>query len=215
MQLVINKDEYHIPSKWNQVSLRKYQLFMSTYKEDVSDAEKQLHLLSCFTGADPDAIANIPKRVLNGATKILAELVETKPNEDLAVHFEIENTEYGFHPNLADMKLKEFVDLDNALTESWENMHKIMGILYRPVTKKKGDKYDIEDYDFISANKRAELFRDAMSVELVNGAAAFFLTIAVDYMKITEAYSKVDRRTRRERIRLTKKRLARLMGGTV
>ena len=188
---------------------------MSTYKDDVSDAEKQLHLLSCFTGADPELIANIPKKILNEASLVLGELVETKPNEDLAVHFEIEGIEYGFHPNLSNLKLKEFVDLDNALTESWQNMHKIMSILYRPITKKKGDKYDIEDYDFISANKRAELFRDAMSVEIVNGAAAFFLNIAMDYMKITQAYSNLDRRTRRERIRQTKKRLQKRMAGLV
>lgn len=214
MQLVINKDEYHIPSKWNEVSLRKYQLFMSTYKDDVSDGEKQLHLLSCFTGANPELIADIPKKLLNKASAILAELVETKPSEDLAVHFEINDIEYGFHPNLSNLKLKEFVDLDNALTDSWQNMHKIMGILYRPITKRKKDKYNIEDYDFISASKRAELFRDAMSVEIVNGAAAFFLSIAIDYMRITQAYSNLDRRTRREHIRQTRKHLAKRMDGT-
>ena len=53
-----------------------------------------------------------------------------------------------------DRYIKEFVDLDNKLGNGWADMHEVMAILYRPVTKKKGDKYNIEDYDFKTANKR-------------------------------------------------------------
>ena len=141
--------------------------------------------------------------------------METKPSEELVIEFEIDGVEYGFHPNMRDLKLKEFVDLDNALGNGWENMHKIMGILYRPITNRKGDKYDIEDYDFITANNRAKMYLDSLSVEVVNGAAAFFLGIVTDYMKIMRAYSQVDRKTRRERTRQTKKLLRKTMDGTL
>tara|TARA_R110000787_G_scaffold248862_1_gene354464 strand:- start:51 stop:698 length:648 start_codon:yes stop_codon:yes gene_type:complete len=215
MELVINKKEFYIPNKWNEVSLRKYMQFMATYNEELSEAEKQMHLITCFTGANPDHIGKASKSVINKAVKRLGGLMETKPSEELVIEFEIDGVEYGFHPNMRDLKLKEFVDLDNALGNGWENMHKIMGILYRPITNRKGDKYDIEDYDFITANNRANMYLDSLSVEVVNGAAAFFLGIVTDYMKIMRAYSQVDRKTRRERTRQTKKLLRRTMDGTL
>ncbi len=214
MQLVINKEEHYIPNKWSEISLRKYMQFMSTYNSELSEAEQQLHIIACFTGADPQLVEKMPKRIANKASKRIADLMEQKAGEDLILQFTIDDIEYGFHPNMAGLKLKEFVDLDNLLDDNWKNMHKIMSILYRPITKqKKNGKYDIEDYDFITAKSRADLFLDNLSIDVVNGAASFFLTIAMDYVRITQAYSNLDRRTRRKRTKQTKKHLAKLMGG--
>ena len=59
-----------------------------------------------------------------------------------------------------------------------------MSILYRPITKRKGDKYRIEEYDFKTAKHRAKLFKQELSVDTVNGAAAFFLSIGKEYQMI-------------------------------
>ena len=91
-----------------------------------------------------------------------------------------------------------------------------MSILYRPVTNKKGDKYNIEDYDFKTANKRAKLFKDELSVDTVNGAAAFFLNIAVSYLNITQQFSKTMNRTqRRKALRQMKNNLTKSTAGTL
>ena len=72
----------------------------------------------------------------------------SKPlNTTLTMVLDIDGQEYGFHPNLSDLTLGEFVDLDNYCKDIWKNMHKTMAILYREVTKKKGKKYGIVDYD--------------------------------------------------------------------
>ena len=94
-------------------------------------------------------------------------------------------------------------------------MHKVMAILYRPIVKRHKDKYEIEEYDFRTAAKRADIFAEEMSIDIVNAAASFFLTIAVDYIKITQAYSKANRKQRRQHTRQMKKSLKKNMGGTV
>ena len=215
MELVIDKQRYYVPEKWNEVSLKRYIDFHNTYKEDVSDAEKEIHLVSTLTGAPYELLGKAKKSVINKVTSKLTELITTKCNEDLVLEFTIDGTDYGFHPNLSQMKLKEFVDLDNKLENEWRDMHKIMAILYRPITVRKKEKYDIEEYNFMTAATRAELFLNTMTIDVVNAAAAFFLRIALDYMKITQVYSKMNRRSRRAATKAMHKSLRRNMGGMV
>ena len=214
MELVINEDRYYIPKNWNELSLRRYIDFMTTYKEEVSETEKEVHLISTLTGAPQAAITDMKKTDLNKSIDRLKELMLTECSEDLVLSFDIDGVEYGFHPNLSEMKLKEFVDLDNKLQDAWANMHLIMAILYRPITKRKGDKYTIEDYDYVCVDKRSKIFIDELSVSIVNAAASFFLTIAVDYMKITTAYSKLNRQQKRQLTKQMKKSLQKNTVGT-
>lgn len=213
MNLVINDNKHYIPNKWNEVKLSRYMNFMNTYREDVSEAEQQLHLISTIVGASMDDVGDAKKSVIDGITDRLAELMANPASENLVLEFEIDGVEYGFNPNLSELKLKEFVDLDGKLENGWQDMHKVMAILYRPIIKRHKEKYEIEDYDFRTAAKRADIFADEMSVEIVNAAASFFLTIAVDYIKITQAYSKANRKQRRQHTRQMKKNLKKNMDG--
>jgi len=215
MELVINNDKYYIPNKWNEVALGCYMEFVKHYDEEAEEVQKQTVLLSAFTGAPIDMLGSIKKKVLDKAVERLNELFIKPANKDLNLIVNIDGVDYGFHPNLADLKLKEFVDLDNKLEKGWEAMDAVMSILYRPVVEQKKDKYKIEEYDFISANKRAEIFKKQMSVDTVNGAAAFFLNIGIDYIAITKAYSKTmpNRTARRKAIKQTKKSLTKTTVG--
>jgi hypothetical protein len=214
MDLVINEKRYYIPKDWHELSLRRYIDFMTTYKEDASETDKEVHLLSTLSGAPQAALGELKKTDLNKSIDRLKQLMLKECSEDLVLSFEIDGVEYGFNPNLSEMRLKEFVDLDTKLEDAWANMHYVMAILYRPITKRRGDKYSIEDYDYISADKRAKLFIDELSVSVVNAAASFFLTIAVDYMKITTAYSKLNRQQRRQATKQMKKSLQKNTAGT-
>ena len=214
MNLVVNKNKYYIPKSWNEVSLDRYIEFMSTHNKEASAAEQELHLLTTITGAPYEYVADMKRSDLSKALDRLTVLMQDETDETLVLTFEIGEVEYGFHPNLSDMKLKEFVDLDNKLSDVWPNMAFIMAILYRPIVKHTGDKYKIEEYDYVSANKRAAIFRDELSVALVNAAASFFLTIAADYMKIMQAYSKLNRKQKRKASRLMKSSFKRNTAGT-
>jgi hypothetical protein len=214
MELVINDKSYYIPNKWSQVPLASYMRFMTTYNDDDKEVEKQIKLVSAFTGVPTKILGKAKYSIIEKSADRLTELIEQKPVEELALQLEIDGVNYGFHPKLKDLKLKEFVDLDNKLSDSWANMHGVMSILYRPIIEQKGDKYTIEEYDYVTANKRAEIFKNKMSMNIVSGAASFFLTIAVDYMSITQSYLKnTTRQKRRNFIRQMKKRLVNATAG--
>ena len=215
MQIVINENSYPVPTAWNEIPLGRFMDYMAQYDEEATADRKQLVLVSTLTGAPKPLLEKAKKNVIDQAVEELNKIMTREASKQLNLIIEIDGVEYGFHPNLHDLRLKEFVDLDNKLTNGWETMHEVMAILYRPVTKKKGDKYRIEDYDFKTAKKRAEMFKEELSVDTVNGAAAFFLSIAVSYLNITQQFSdKLNRKQRRKAIRQMKNNLTKSTGGT-
>ena len=148
-----------------------------------------MNTISCFTDAPFETLEKCKKSDIDIVLKYVAKLLTKKVNTTLNYIIEVDGVEYGFNPNLKDMTMAEFVDLDNYLNDIWKNMHKIMAILYRPVVKRKNKKYNIEDYDSTKCLKVAEIFKDALSVATVNGASNFFLTIAKEYLNVLQLYS--------------------------
>ena len=72
---------------------------------------------------------------------------------------------------------------DNNLSD-WETMHKAMAVLYRPVTLKKGDRYQIEEY---TAKEDTNTFKD-MPLDVVMGCLVFFWSLNNELLQITLKY---------------------------
>lgn len=216
MDLVINNINYTIPQSWSQVSLGKYMNFMTSIEGVEDDLEKTIITISSFTDAPSKLLQGCKKSDIDAVMVELGKLMDNQANTDLNLIITIDGVDYGFHPNLHELKLKEFVDLDNKLGQGWSAMDSVMAILYRPIIEQNGEKYKVEDYDYRTAKKRAELFRDNLSIDTVNGASSFFLTIATDYIATTQVYSQsLSRRERRKLLRQKKNSLARNTVGTV
>ena len=216
MDLIINNTNYSIPTDWSQVSLGKYMDFMLSVDGVEDELEKTIITISSFTNAPKKLLQGCKKSDIDAVMSELGKLMDKETNKDLNLVITIDGVDYGFHPNLHELKLKEFVDLDNKLADGWGAMDSVMAILYRPITEQKGEKYKVEEYDFRTAKKRAEIFRDNLSVNTVNGAASFFLTIATDYISTMQVYSKnLSRKERRKLLRQKKNNLTKNTAGTV
>ena len=81
----------------------------------------------------------------------------------------------------------EFIDLTSLDPKFWPTAHKAMAILYRPVVEKKGSKYRIEKYTGKEVTE-ADKFLD-LDLEIVDGFAAFFLTLATELELTLTTYS--------------------------
>jgi hypothetical protein len=95
-------------------------------------------------------------------TPLQREFKMTDPNGD--------SVTFGFIPKLDDISLGEFIDLDSYIGD-WQQIHKAMAVLYRPIVFKKGELYLIEEYD--GTDKYAEVMKDA-PVNVALGAIVFF-----------------------------------------
>lgn len=114
----------------------------------------------------------------------LKNILENKPEEmPLTLKFKYEGVEYGFIPNLKEMKTGEWIDSDDL----GDNIIELMSILYRPIAKKGKwfwkDTYEIEKY-----KESHDKFGD-LPVDIYLGASFFFLNLGKTLLEISNIYT--------------------------
>ena len=107
-------------------------------------------------------------------------MFDSKPS--LVNTFKIDGIEYGFIPNLDEMSFGEYIDLDTFIGD-WDNIEKAMGVLYRPVEMRKGNRYHIKEYE---AGETEHL--KAMPLDAVLGSILFFYHLVNELCQITMNY---------------------------
>ena len=160
--------EITVPESLSEITLEQYQRFDKINTEENQDSNFLMHkTVEIFCNLELKDIAKIKvssvKEILQDIDKIFAE----KPG--LIPTFTLNDVEYGFIPNLSEMSLGEFIDLDETLTD-WKYMHKAMAVLYRPTTYNKKGKYLIQEY---TGSEDAEIMKK-MPLDVVMGAMVFF-----------------------------------------
>lgn len=170
--------KYELPTEWNEVSISQYSKLMKVLdNEDASEIEVIIRTLEALIGIESRVLTKAPLKYLKSVYVELAILTSKEPANHLKKVIEIDGVEYGMIPDFNDLTLGEFVDLDNYLQDSWNNLVKIFAVLYRPIVERKGDKYIIEDYTLKDIKERREIFSDKLSIDTAHGAMVFFYDI--------------------------------------
>jgi hypothetical protein len=126
---------------------------------------------------------------------ILEELLESKPTH--VEQFVMGGVTYGFIPDLDDVSLGEYIDLDNNASK-WEQMHIAMNVLYRPVKDIRKEKYNIIDYNPSNPDKMKDTPMSAVS-----GSLFFFLNLGIELSNHTILYSNNEQETKAIQEKLT------------
>ena len=189
MQIKINKEgkktNYNLIKSWNDVTLDKWVKLIS--KKEKTKSQEALDTISI--------LSDIPKKVINELSvediavilKRIAYLQE-KDNSKLKKIFKLNDIEYGFHPNLEEITLGEYADIETYLKNGIENnLTKLMAVLYRPVTERDGDNYSIEAYGTSNSRMRAEKFKKMKAAD-VNSSLVFFWTFVKELSTILPSY---------------------------
>ena len=176
------------------IAIEKYQELSNM--EHLSDVGKMVKTINVFTGIPEDeiktwAIADMGKVAADFSNKL-----------DIQSQFypiiKINDVDYGY-ADISTMSLGAFIDLEQLCKQPQANLHEIMAVLYRPITKHRFDKltwkaqhnvqlmtkktdnvfkwYSIEDYD----NTQREVDGIAMKqlpTGFALGALSFFLGTA-------------------------------------
>ena len=138
MKLSIN-----IPTSLKDVTLKQYKHFLKMQSKNEDDRFVQAKMIEIFCNVRLDQVLKLKFNDTQEIVKILTGLFEEKPA--LVHKFKINKKEYGFHPELDDLSLGEYIDLDTYIGD-WDNIEKAMNVLYRPIAHKLKDKYTIEEY---------------------------------------------------------------------
>ena len=161
-----------IPTSLKEITLEQYQKFISISEKNEEGNFLQLKMLEIFCNIPLSVASNMSLKDVNEITASINEMFAAEYK--LQTIFKLGNTNFGFIPNLDEISLGEFSDLDNYFGKI-EKMHNAMAVLYRPITDKSKDKYLIEDYN------GSITYCDVMKhipMDVVFGAMVFFYNLS-------------------------------------
>jgi hypothetical protein len=169
-----------VPDHLKEITLEQYQKFAKLNNKENEGSAFLLHkMIEIFCNVDLKNIATIKYTDVQKITIHLNKIFDTK--NDLIPTFTLKGIEYGFIPQLDEMSFGEYIDLDNYLGD-WNNMHKAMSVLYRPIKFRKENKYQIEDY------KKSNDLMKQMPLDIALGAMVFFYHLNSELLQITLNY---------------------------
>tara|TARA_R110002096_G_scaffold317603_1_gene512068 strand:- start:4533 stop:5183 length:651 start_codon:yes stop_codon:yes gene_type:complete len=133
-----------IPTKLEDITLRQYKRFFKVQEQTQDNKLLNAKMIEIFCSSNLDDVMRLKLNDIDEIVGMITKLFDQKPN--LIKSFKVNKVEFGFHPQLDDLTLGEYIDLDTFIGD-WNNMEKAMNVLYRPITAKLQEKYSIEDYN--------------------------------------------------------------------
>jgi hypothetical protein len=171
-----------VPNQWSAVTLRTYLNMQKELKAYAEDEDAMTAVM--FNHLCKVPVEWIQQLDIQTYTNIKGELASFLGEVELPLQrfIIIDGVEYGFEPNLSNMSYGAYVDISKydelAIDDKWAE---ILSILYRPVTKKNGQYYDIKTYD---GNLDADKFLD-LGMHISFGALFFFKDLLKDLLNDT------------------------------
>ena len=184
------KVDVKIPTELKDIWLGTYQDFMQVAENSNDDEFIYEKMIQIFCGIELKEVVQIRwSDVQHIATKV-TEAFKQKPT--FKKTFTLEGVEFGFIPNLEDITFGEFIDLQTNI-DKIENLHKAMAVMYRPITKIKKDKYEIEDY--ISSANYSEVMK-YVTIDIALASKVFFCDLQNELRKSTLSYLEKQMKTK-------------------
>lgn len=152
-----------LPATFADLTLRHLQV--------LETSDDPMTCVGAVTGTDWEELRDMPRALIQEAYNHLQTLRKAETQRHLET-FELNGTRYGFIPNWDEFTAGEWIDAEQLCGDFWKNAHKVMALLFRPVTREWGNRYEIEPY---TAKEDAEAFLD-MPADQVAGALLFFST---------------------------------------
>ncbi len=183
-----------LPENNSDITLEQSQRYLSIADRDnLSELDKTKRVVKLFTGLKTK---EVDAMTITDYENIVSQITLALNTEvEFTQRFTLNGVEFGFIPNLDEMSAGEYIDLTSTGVSA-DNLHKIMGILFRPIVKEdRHGHYKIEKYK--ADNKYNEVMKQA-PMNIVNGMLVFFCHLSRELkmciMKSTEEVVEEARR---------------------
>lgn len=168
-----------LPQNLSEITIEKYIKAINIIENEDVELVVMLRLLNLFTGKSIEQLVEYPLAELDKNYQHIAKVLNEKPKFQKT--FFLDGKEYGFIPNLEQMKSGEYIDLTNNLGK---DILASMAVMYRPITRKYRDVYNIEKYN---GTDNKEVFKNA-PISVYLGAQVFFWNLTNDLLKLMPQY---------------------------
>ena len=172
-----------IPTKLSDITLGQYKRFLNIQKQTEESHFLNAKAIEIFCDIELKNVMRLKMSDFDKITNKINLLFEQKPK--LVQRFKIDSVEYGFHPQLDELTLGEYIDVDTYIAD-WENMEKTMNVLYRPIENKLKDRYSIKEYNVDTSDNLL-----AMPMDAVLSSIFFLWNLGIDLSKTILNYSEL------------------------
>ncbi len=169
-----------VPDSLSDIKLRQYQKFVKETKDNEDTDFIQNKIIEIFCNVRASDVKKIKYTDIKKISDRINKLFEEKPA--LVRNFNLYGVNYYFIPNLDEISLGEYIDIDTYISD-WDNIHIAMNVLYRPLKQKLKEKYLIEDY---KENNNTVL--QDMPLDAVMSSIFFFYHLGNDLLKVIVNY---------------------------
>mgnify|MGYP003642305792 FL=1 len=180
--------EITIPTDWSDVTIKKFIKYNDSLKDLEDERQIIIKTISILCDISEHIVEVMKLKDLKKIQANLQKLIGKPVNKDIINKIDINGVKYGFHPNLDDLTMGEFVDIETYAKEN--DIAKMMSVLYRPIVKEQGNRYDIEPYDF-DVHSENSIHFEKLSINVGNAIAVFFWTLGKEQLKTFHQSSKV------------------------
>ncbi len=164
-----------VPQNLNEITIDKYLKAIDIINNEDIDLSVMLRVLNLFTDKTFENLLDYPITELEKNYQKIVKVLNEKPKFQKT--FFLNGKEYGFIPDLEQMKSGEYIDLTNNLGK---DILAFMAVMYRPITRKYRDIYDIEKY---KGTDDKGIFKNA-PISVYLGAQVFFWNLTNDLLKL-------------------------------
>ena len=185
--MALRKIELEVPMTLNDIKLHQYQKYMKVIQQNDDDDEKtndflNMKLVEIFCNVSLKEVTKIPLKEYEKVLIILNKAFEEKPK--LIRRFDLLEVPMGFIPNLDDMSLGEYIDIESNISD-WQKIHKAMSVLYRPVNFTSKEKYDIAPY---KPNEETQQLMKQMPLDVAISSMVFFYDLGKELLEAIPKY---------------------------
>ena len=183
--MIKEKVKIVVPNSLAEITLGQYQEYLKSI--DKLDPEKDARtinkkLIEHFCGIEEKMVDKVAYKDVIKVVNVISSAFDK--DYELVQLFKLLDVQMGFIPKLDDMSLGEYVDTENFLGD-WQNMHRAMAVLYRPVNFRKKERYTIADY---SPSDEISLLMKEMPLNVVMGCMVFFYRLGMELSQATLTY---------------------------
>lgn len=180
------KVDITVPESIAEIPLLNYQKFLKVQKSSDDQEFIAQKMIEIFCGIELKDVAKIKLIDMNNLVEHFNKIFSAKPV--FYQRFKLKEMEFGFIPNLEEISWGEYIDLEHHLND-WEEFHKAMAVMYRPITKTHKDKYDIAPY---TASEDWHELMKFMPMEIAISARVFFYDLGIELLSSTLSYLEIQ-----------------------
>lgn len=161
---------------WTDITVGQYQEMMMIDTDN--EITKFIEQISICLDVDTETIRSMSYSEYKNLQSNMSFLSQ-EPNCLMELTIELEGRRYGLIPDMNLISAGVFIDAEQFKLEPMVNLHNLLALVYRPITREFDGEYEIEEHKAQGFERRATLFK-SLSIETVLGAVLFFSLIATE-----------------------------------